>query len=103
MLLVLWQAQHITHLEMVFVYAAAPADIPTPIQSQQSRFISVYQSREARMVRGGPASGISGPTAGGRHTTCIHMNRHYCHNQLMGSHWLEHVWPVHPKQRHMYT
>ena len=34
--LVLWQAQHLVHLEMVFVYAAAPADTPTPIQSQQS-------------------------------------------------------------------
>lgn len=66
------QAQHLSHLETLFVYAAAPADTPTPIQPQQSWFISVYQSSETRMEQGyvQTAPGISGPAAGG--STRVH-------------------------------
>lgn len=39
------------------------------------------------MVQGNPkpAPGISESSAGGLRRTFIHMNRHYCHYQLMGS------------------
>lgn len=37
----LWQAQHLTHPELVFVYAAAPADTPNPPSSLNKADLSV--------------------------------------------------------------
>lgn len=45
----LWQAQHLTHLELVFVYAAAPADTPNPPSSLNKADLSVC----TRVVRQG--------------------------------------------------
>lgn len=56
--------------KMLFVYAAAATDNPNPLQSKQSKFISVCQESEARIEQGSaqPAPGISEPAALNMHT-----------------------------------
>lgn len=88
MFLVLWQSQHLTHLQMVFVYAAAPHP-PTSVSTKQIyQYVPEWRERmePGRVER---APGISWTVGGGYgDTSCMHMKEHYCHNQFMRSYWL---------------
>lgn len=63
------------------------ANTPNPHLVSTKHIISVYQRSEARMQEGNvqPAPGINGSVARGEPSACMHMNGHYCHNQLKRS------------------
>lgn len=92
--------QHLSHLQMIFVYAAAPCrqpqlPLPNPVSTKQ-----VYQHVPEDAGRRCAASSIRGPAAG---RACMHMKAHYCHNRLKRSQWLWNICGWCQTKRHTHT